>query len=210
MNREAVQNEINSIIEASHKALGKFASKQYPVGKAQLATLTELGIIEFMPNAPYSRTIGHSDAKAVIAAAQDSGKSVSTDALSDDPATYPASKLYTLLNEVDEAEVTEHVVTMDTEDEHGIGDLSIRIQIGQTAATERAVSVYGWRNDNEEINEVDVFGDYEVEIATIEMSDADFAAFEKDTRHAPTFTLTQQQVDDALKLFDSIYMSNES
>lgn len=102
MNREAVQNEINSIIEANHKTLGKFSSKQYPVGKAQITTLTELGIIELMPLAPYSRTIGHSDAKAVIEAAQDSGKGASTDALSDDPATYPASKLYTLLNEVDE------------------------------------------------------------------------------------------------------------
>jgi len=99
MNREAVQNEINSIIETAQKNIGgRNARKQYPASKAQIATLTELGIIELMPNAPYSRTIGSSDAKAVIAEAQDSGK-VYGDGYTVDASRSSASKLYTLLNE---------------------------------------------------------------------------------------------------------------
>lgn len=103
MNTQAIQNEINNIIEANHSKLGKFARKQHQIAKHQIATLTELGILELVPNAPYSQYIGHSDASAIIEAAQDSGKQVGglTADGEGDYVTTSASKLYQLLNETE-------------------------------------------------------------------------------------------------------------
>lgn len=117
MNREAVKNEIQNIISDLHKRIGgKAARKQYAVGKAQLVTLTELGIVDLMPEG-----FGHSDAKAVIEAAQDSGKFGKYDALSDDAGQYPASKLYTLLNTVEE---TAAIIVPDYEYEYTDEDIA--------------------------------------------------------------------------------------
>lgn len=100
MNSEAVKTEIQNVITANTERIGyKAARKQYAAGKTQIATLTALGIIDLMP-----AKFGFSDADAVIAAAQDNGKTVND---SFDSATkLDASELYTLLNEVDANEET--------------------------------------------------------------------------------------------------------
>ena len=72
MNATKVQEEITSIIEKFHKTLHpRQISRQYPPAKHQIATLTELGIIELMPS-----NFGHGDAKAVIEAAQQSDSAI--------------------------------------------------------------------------------------------------------------------------------------
>ncbi len=72
MNKQnEIQEEINNIVESNPNHY----TKQYKIAKWQEAKLEELGIIDMMPNAPYrAGYIGHSDAKAVIEAAEDSGK----------------------------------------------------------------------------------------------------------------------------------------
>lgn len=100
MNTQAVQNEINSIIEANHSRIGgRAARNQYRIGKAQENTLRELGILDLVPNAPYCKYIGHSDAKAVIEAAQDAGGKVYVSNY-DDVSKSAASNLYTLLHAI--------------------------------------------------------------------------------------------------------------
>lgn len=100
MNSEAVKTEIQNVITANTERIGyKAARKQYAAGKAQIATLTALGIIDLMP-----AKFGFSDADAVISAAQDSGKTV-VDSF-DSATKLNASALYTLLNEVDANEET--------------------------------------------------------------------------------------------------------
>ncbi len=62
MNSSKVQTIINQIILENRTRIGaKAVRKQYAVAKWQIAKLTELGIIDFMPTG-----FGHSDAKAVI------------------------------------------------------------------------------------------------------------------------------------------------
>jgi len=100
MNREAVRTEINSIISDLHIRIGgRAARKQYAPAKHQIVKLTELGIIDLMP-----AKFGYTDAAAVIEAATDSGKTVGGfNAYGEgDVTNTPASKLYTLLNEVEE------------------------------------------------------------------------------------------------------------
>lgn len=61
----STQEIINQIIKENTEKIGyKAARKQYPAGKAQIVTLSELGIINLMP-----KGFGHSDAAAVIAEA---------------------------------------------------------------------------------------------------------------------------------------------
>jgi hypothetical protein len=91
MNREAVKTEIQNIISENRKAI-RYA-RQYKPAKHQLATLTTLSIVDLMPE-----DFGHSDAKAVIEAAQDEGKWVGD---FDQVEKMAASKLYTLLNTVE-------------------------------------------------------------------------------------------------------------
>lgn len=94
MNSEKVQTIINQIISDLHTRIGgKAARKQYPVAKHQITTLTELGIIEFMP-----KGFGHADAKAVIEEAQRSSTSVMN--AYGEGETIGASALYQAINEV--------------------------------------------------------------------------------------------------------------
>lgn len=94
MNSEKVQTIINEIISDLHTRIGgKAARKQYPVSKHQIATLTELGIIEFMP-----KGFGHADAKAVIEEAQ-RGSTAVMNAYGEGE-SIGASKLYRAINEV--------------------------------------------------------------------------------------------------------------
>ena len=99
MNREAVQKEINRIVEENRNNIGGRASRnQYKIAKHQEITLRELGLLEMMPNAPYAQHSGHSDAKAVIEAAQDSGKEYGGFG-HEDAGRMSASELYKLLTE---------------------------------------------------------------------------------------------------------------
>src|SRR3990167_2679724 len=101
-------------------------------------------------------------------------------------------------------------VTAADGDEKELGNLTIRIMITPTYSggeDQLSIQVYGWRNDDTEtMSRTDLFaGDYEVEVATITLpSDGDFR-----TDDEVTFTLTQQQIDDALALYDELYMSDE-
>ena len=105
MNRETVKTEIQNIISDLHKRIGgKAARKQYAVGKAQREELTTLGIIDLMPEG-----FGHSDAKAVIEAAQDEGKWVGD---FDQVEKMAASKLYTLLREVNTVDLKAEQITV--------------------------------------------------------------------------------------------------
>ena len=125
MNSNEIQNEINEIIKANHKTIGgRSARKQFPIGKAQQATLESLGILDMVPNAPYSQTIGFSDAKAIIEAAQDAGGKWQGNMHMDDGSMTTASNLYTLLNAPDEPEAITHTITMDQHggSQHEIGD----------------------------------------------------------------------------------------
>lgn len=93
MNSNQVKQEITNIIEQLHNRIGgKAARKQYTVAKWQIATLTELGIIDLMPAG-----FGHSDANAVIEAAKDGGKWVGE---GDQVTATEPSELNKLLNEV--------------------------------------------------------------------------------------------------------------
>jgi hypothetical protein len=102
--QEQIQEEINNIVENNPY----HHSKQYKIAKWQEVKLQELGILDMMPNAPYrAGYIGHSDAKAVIEAAEDTGKQ--TGGFSDGEGwehTSKPSKLNQLLNSEDEKEET--------------------------------------------------------------------------------------------------------
>jgi hypothetical protein len=93
MNTEAVKQEITNILSEVKQP----SRKQYPVAKHQIATLTELGLIELMPAG-----FGHTDARVVIEAATNSGNkaNVGWSDYGDASVSYSnASKLYQLLNE---------------------------------------------------------------------------------------------------------------
>src|SRR5689334_20547438 len=65
MNEQTVRNEIQNVINQLHSEIGgRAARKQYQPGRAQIAKLTELGIIDLMPAG-----FGFADADAVITAA---------------------------------------------------------------------------------------------------------------------------------------------
>lgn len=122
MNSQAVQNEINSIIEANRRRIGgRAARNQARIAKHQIVTLTELGILDIVPNAPYCKFIGHSDAKAVIEAAQEKPGTVTMSfkyqaGMDDDPNVYSSgSTLYRLLNEPEtvEDEANEYTINLD-------------------------------------------------------------------------------------------------
>jgi hypothetical protein len=84
------------------------------MAKWQEKRLEELGLLEHMPNAPFrAGFIGHSDAKAVIEAAEDNGKEDGGfDANGEGWSTKSAaSKLWQLLNESDE-ENEEEITTL--------------------------------------------------------------------------------------------------
>jgi len=93
MNTQKAQEAISNIV------LKNRLDRQYPASKAQLARLTELGIIDLMPicKHPSVKAIGHTDAKLVIAAAEDN-----------------ASDLYKALHDVEPAPEPE---TTEDEDE---------------------------------------------------------------------------------------------
>lgn len=121
MNSQAVQNEINSIIEANRRRIGgRAARNQARIAKHQIVTLTELGILDIVPNAPYCKFIGHSDAKAVIEAAQEKPGTVTmkfgySAGMDDDPNVYSeGSALWHLLNTPESIEeVTEYTIDLD-------------------------------------------------------------------------------------------------
>ncbi len=107
MNTEKVQQEISNIISELHTRIGgKAARKQYPVAKHQMATLEELGILDLMPSG-----FGHSDAKAVIEAAQ-ADEQVGFNSYGEGDVTSASSKLYDLLHEANEEE-TEFAIAVD-------------------------------------------------------------------------------------------------
>lgn len=61
MNAEAITTEVTKIVTELRSSLPKGGRKQYPAAKHQIATLTELGLIEAMP-----RGFGYQDAAEVI------------------------------------------------------------------------------------------------------------------------------------------------
>lgn len=90
MNTETVKQEITNILST----VSQPSRKQYPVAKHQIATLTELGLIELMPVG-----FGYTDAATVISAAQDAGgKQIGE---GDTATSSEASVLFQLLNAVE-------------------------------------------------------------------------------------------------------------
>lgn len=95
MNTQKVQELINQEIAKLHKQIGgKAARKQYAPAKWQIAKLTDLGIIDLMPEG-----FGHSDADAVIKAATTVGTAV-FNAYGEGEAV-PASELNQAVNEAE-------------------------------------------------------------------------------------------------------------
>lgn len=139
---ENIQNEINAIIEENHKRIGgRAARKQAQIAKHQITTLTELGLIDYMPNAPYSRYIGYSDAKAVIEAAQDAGGKVYVSNY-DDVSKSEASNLYQLLNAPVEEETEDYTVIID-------GDGGSQNMAGGVQAYHLGTTANIWQEDGE-------------------------------------------------------------
>ena len=93
---------------------------------------------------------------------------------------------------------SQHTIQHQENDEEGIEIGSLTV-VGRISNDRRTITVWGWRNDNEELN--DPFGDCEVEIAKFDFQD------ESDEYVDLVFTLTQEQVDDALSQFDLIYLT---
>jgi hypothetical protein len=96
MNTEKVQQIITEEIEKFQKRI-RYA-RQYAPSKTQIATLTELGIIDLMP-----KNFGHGDAKVVIAEAT-RGASAVMNAYGEGE-EIGASDLYKAMNEVEETTV---------------------------------------------------------------------------------------------------------
>jgi hypothetical protein len=72
MNSEKVQTIITNLIADFHNRIGgRAARKQYAPAKWQIEKLTELGLIEFMPEG-----FGHGDAKVVIEEAEKTDSAV--------------------------------------------------------------------------------------------------------------------------------------
>jgi hypothetical protein len=99
MNEAKVQTEIQNVINA----IPRRSTRQYEIAKWMIKRLEELGIYHLMPKVGEginNNFIGHTDAKAVIAAADDSG--TTTGGFSNGEGwehTSKPSTLYTLLNE---------------------------------------------------------------------------------------------------------------
>lgn len=115
MNRDKAQQAINKIIEAYRNENGKAARNQYPVTKKQIDTLTELGILEMVPNAPYAKTIGSTEAKLIIEAANASSHSVGgfNNDYEGDGVMIDASDLYKALHEVEPQPEPANEITVD-------------------------------------------------------------------------------------------------
>jgi hypothetical protein len=92
MNSEKVQTIITETIETFRKSIRH--ARQYAPAKHQIATLTELGIIDLMP-----KNFGHGDAGAIIKEAQRGATSV-MDA-NGEGSEIKASALYQAMNEVE-------------------------------------------------------------------------------------------------------------
>lgn len=110
MNEQTVRSEIQNVINQLHSEIGgRAARKQYKPGKAQIAKLTELGIIDLMPAG-----FGFADADAVIAAATNARTAVMN--------TYgegeeiSASTLYQAIHEVEEVQTDEDEEQMSDEE----------------------------------------------------------------------------------------------
>lgn len=126
MNTEKAQNAINELV------LKNRLDRQYPASKKQIAELTELGLIDFMPicKHPSVRGIGYTDAAAVISAAKESGKSVggfNADG-EGDVVRSNASDLYKAIHEV---EITPEPEPEQVSDFETTGSLFIRCSDGE-------------------------------------------------------------------------------
>ena len=102
----------------------------------------------------------------------------------------------------------EHTITAEDDDRKDFGDLTIRIRINAVyigGEDQLNIQVYGWRNDDPQADDAFV-GEYEVDMLNLYRPDD--GSFEEDGE--ATFTLTQKQIDDALALYDELYMSEES
>ena len=76
MNREAVQNEINKIIQTHRQ--NNPGQRQYPASKKYMARAEELGILDMIPEDPFNRDgkPGNTEIQIIIAAAEDAGTAV--------------------------------------------------------------------------------------------------------------------------------------
>ena len=101
--------------------------------------------------------------------------------------------------EVQQPNEIEFTFTIDGNEEHIVGELTIAITPHLDGYGD-SVSVYGWNNTHTD----DEFGDCNVEIAEIELN------LPEDDEEEFTITLTQKQLDDALALYNSMYMSENA
>ena len=87
---ESIKAEVDRITNEYRRANPRAARKQYPASKAQIARLAELGLLDYMPAAPYSKAIGYTEAELVIKAAE-TGPSAVFNAYGEGEATGPSA-----------------------------------------------------------------------------------------------------------------------
>lgn len=112
---ESIKVEVDRITNEYRRANPRAARKQYPASKSQIARLAELGLLDYMPAAPYSKAIGYTEAELVIKAAE-TGPSAVFNAYGEGEATGP-SALWRALNETDAAEAA-YTVALDGDGGH--------------------------------------------------------------------------------------------
>lgn len=100
MNRNKAQAAINEIVNEYRDRAYKGGRNQYPASKKYIKQAEELGILDMIPNAPYSQHIGNQEIQEILKAANDSGHEVSgmIDGEGDVIST-SASDLYKAINE---------------------------------------------------------------------------------------------------------------
>lgn len=94
MNNPTAKQEITNLLSK----VSQPSRKQYPVAKHQIATLTELSLIDLMPLG-----FGYTDAAVIIEAAQDVETSIFNQ--SGEGESVPASKMNKLVNKVEQETV---------------------------------------------------------------------------------------------------------
>lgn len=133
MNKQKVQKEITDIINAYRKANPRFANKQYPAAKWQIQKLADMGVIEFMPNAPYQKNIGYAEADLVLKALQDKGSAVFN--AYGEGEDIPPSALNKAMREIEPS--TEEIVDEADDNETDTADDELQALIERVAVAEQ-------------------------------------------------------------------------
>lgn len=117
-----------------------------------------------------------------------------------------------------EAEITPSAVTWigwravftvsDRDNERQIGALGVRVQWPHWIH-DNTLTVYGW-NADADVEEIEAPDDREVEVATIWLTETDHERLANDTDAEIAISLTKRQIEDALALYNAIYVETEA